>query len=170
MSRIPLLTARAGLSVEQQQVFDSVTATRGTMIRPYQVLLHAPGVALPAAELGARIRYAGTLSDRDRELAILTVSTVATCGFEWDAHIDLARNAGVREEALEHLRNPAAKLNDGEALIIGFVRELSASHTLSEATFDAAAARLGNEGVVELSVLVGYYLMLAFVMNVAGAS
>lgn len=170
MARMPLYTERNGLDGPRLVVFDSVVATRGSMIRPYEVMLHAPGVAGPAAELGQQIRYHGSLTDHDRELAILTVSVIADCHFEWDEHVDIARRAGVSESALRHLKGSDDPLTDAEKLIAGFVLELVQSKTVSDERFAATQSALGNEGLVELTALVGYYLMLAFVMNVAGAS
>ena len=169
MARMPLYTDREGLDAIRLEVFDAVVASRGSMIRPYEVLLHAPGLALPAAHLGGRIRYHGSLSDHDRELAILTASSAAKCQFEWDSHVEIAREAGVSEAALRHLRGSDDTLSDSEQLIVGFVRELVDTSTVSDETFEATVAAMGNERVVELATLVGYYMMLGYVMNVAGA-
>jgi hypothetical protein len=54
-------------------------------------------------------------------------------------------------------------------LFIGFVRELCAGSTVSPDTFDRAKALLGESGVVELSVTVGYYTLLAMVMGACDA-
>ncbi len=170
MARMPLYTERDGLDGPRLAVFDSIVATRGSMIRPYEVLLHAPGVAGPAAELGQQIRYLGSLTDHDRELAILTVSVIAECQFEWDEHVAIARQAGVSESALRHLKGSDDVLTEAEKLIAGFVLELAQDKTVSDARFAATQSALGNECLVELTVLVGYYTMLAYVMNVAGAS
>ena len=59
MPRVPLLNKREGLSEAQETVFDWIVESRGTMIRPYEVMLHVPEMARPAAELGHQIRYEG---------------------------------------------------------------------------------------------------------------
>lgn len=169
MARLRLITDKEGLTPEQAETFDWIVSSRGKMIRPYEVLLHAPGLARPAAELGHMIRYEGVLSDRDRELAILTVGRAHGCQFEWDSHIDLARAAGVSPSAESILNGGSGDLEPGEALIIGFVQELCATSTVSEATFAAAERALGTAGVVELTSLVGYYTMLSYVMSATGA-
>ena len=124
MDRIPLLTSKDGLSEQQQQVFDWVVESRGKMLRPYEVLLHTPGLAQPAAELGHQIRYEGQLSGHDRELAIITAAKVHDCAFEWDSHVGLARDAGVSETAISYLESGFGELAAGEDVIVGFVREL----------------------------------------------
>lgn len=170
MARIELLTSTDGLSARQREVFDWVVESRGKMIRPYEVLLHAPGLAQPAAELGHQIRYEGQLSDHDRELAIITAATCLDCAFEWDSHIDLARSSGVSESAISYLQNGEGSLTDAEEVIVGFVRELATNNDVSDERFASASEALGGSGgVVELAGLVGYYTFLGYVMKVAGA-
>ncbi|MCY4422666.1 MAG: carboxymuconolactone decarboxylase family protein [Acidimicrobiaceae bacterium] len=168
MARIPLLDERESLSEVQQAVFDWIVESRGRMIRPFEVLLHVPEMARPAAELGHQIRYEGSLSDHDRELAIITVATAHRCDFEWDTHVGLARAAGVSEATI-------AALSDGDEVgspdgeIVAYARELCAASTVSDEAYGQALDRLGASRVVELSTLVGYYTLLAFVMNAAQA-
>ena len=169
VARIPLITERDGLDADRLEIFDRVVESRGQMIRPFEVLLHLPGMARPAAELGHQIRYAGTLSDHDRELAVLATARANNCAFEWDSHVSLAVAAGVRDEVMAVLNGSDGELTAGEATIVDFVRGLDASGTVADEIYAVAVEALGVAGVIELATLVGYYTMLAFVMNVAGA-
>ena len=168
LERFPLISVREELEGKQLETFDWIVQSRGRMIAPYEVLLHVPGIARPAAELGHQIRYAGGLSDHDRELAIITAALANDCEFEWQSHAPLARLAGVREEAMDVLNGLEGELTDAEAVVVGFVRELNETGNVSETTRAEALAALGVEEVVELATLSGYYTMLAYVMNVAG--
>ncbi len=170
MERIPLLESTDGLSETQREIFDWVVESRGKMIRPYEVLLHSPGLARPAAELGHQIRYEGELSDHDRELAIITAAKAHDCAFEWDSHVDIARSSGVSETAITALETGQGEFSDSEAVIVNFVRQLCADSDIGDETFTAVSKQLGSSGpVVELAGLVGYYTFLAYVMKVAGA-
>ncbi len=170
MGRVKLLTSREGLTPDQRLIFDWVVESRGKMIRPYEVLLHAPGLAKPAAELGHQIRYEGELSDHDRELAIITAARAHDCAFEWDSHIGIARDAGVSESAIAALESGEGQLSEAEAVIVDFVRQLCAESDVSDQLFANAIEQLGGSGpVVELAGLVGYYTFLAYVMKVADA-
>jgi 4-carboxymuconolactone decarboxylase len=170
MARVHLITDRDDdLSPEQIETFDWVVESRGSMIRPFEVLLHIPQVARRVAELGAKIRFDSSLLDHDRELVILTAARVHGCTFEWDTHLPLARAAGVRDEVIEHLLGDAGALTESESLLVAFVRELCADSTVSPDTFEKAKATLGESGVVELSATIGYYTMLAMVMGAADA-
>jgi 4-carboxymuconolactone decarboxylase len=54
-----------------------------------------------------------------------------------------------------------------EATVLGFVRELHRNHAVSDTLYAQTKALLGEDGVVELCGICGYYAMLAMVMNVA---
>jgi 4-carboxymuconolactone decarboxylase len=170
MARVRLITSRdQDLSPEQIDAFDWVVESRGRMIRPFEVLLHSPAMAKHIAELGARVRFRSSLSDHDRELVIIAAAHIHGCTFEWDSHLPLARAAGVRDEVIEHLRQGSGSLTDTESLFIQFVRELCAESTVSPQTFEQAKSLLGESGVVELSVTIGYYTLLAMVMGACDA-
>lgn len=170
MARVELVADRDGaLTPEQQETFDWVVQSRGKMIRPFQVLIHSPGVARRVAELGAKLRFDSGLSDHDRELVILAAAAYHGCAFEWESHLPLARQAAVREELIEHLRGSRRDLTDMEELLVGFVRELCERSTVSAERFERARAYLGEAGVVELCATIGYYTMLGFVMGACDA-
>lgn len=171
MTRIELITERSDdLTTAQAETFDWIVSSRGRMIRPFEVLLHTPAVARLVAELGAQIRFASSLSDHDRELVIITAARAHGCAFEWDSHRPLAEEAGVRPEVIAHVDHGAgADLTGTEALLIGFVRELCASGTVSSDAFAGARDHLGDAGVVELSATVGYYTLLGYVMGACDA-
>ncbi len=170
MARIELISERSQASgPEQESAFDDVVATRGRMIRPFEVLLHAPALASVLSELGARIRFAGKLSDHDRELAIMAAAAYHGCEFEWTSHYPIALQSGVRLELLEHLEGEPRTPTEWEGALVDFVRELCSHAEVPERVFSKVADRLGTEGVVELSVLVGYYTLLGFVMGAVEA-
>lgn len=169
MARIPLITTRENLTTEQAGTFDWIVESRGRMIRPYEVLLHKPAIARPAAELGAKIRFDSEMADAQRELTILTAAHEHDCQFEWDSHLPIALAAGVRQEALDVVRGAEGVLSEEEQALVSFTRELCRTSTVSEASFAAAHELLGTTGVVELAATVGYYTMLGFVMNATGA-
>jgi 4-carboxymuconolactone decarboxylase len=169
MGRIQLISSRDGLDDHQQEVFDWVVESRGDIIRPYQVLLHTPGLARPAAELGHQLRFEGTLSDHDRELAIITTARVHECGFEWESHLTLARSAGVADSTVRYLESEEGELLGRDETIVGFVREVCANSNVSDDRFAAVKDLLGESGVIELTALIGYYTLLGFVMRVADA-
>lgn len=62
-------------------------------------------------------------------------------------------------------RGSLDSLTEDEALIVSYGRELFRDHRISDATFDAAKAKFGDQGVTELTATMGYYGMLACALN-----
>jgi len=167
MTRIPQVTRKDDLSPEHHATFDSIASSRGRVGGPFAVLMNSPEVAGRVAHLGAYIRYESSLSDADRELAIITTAREWDCSYEWSAHAPLAIEAGVRQEAVDIVahRGPVESLTDAEAAVVRYGQELLRDRRVSDAAFKAAHDRFGDQGIAELTATFGYYSMLACAIN-----
>jgi len=164
MARIELIDRKDRLTPGQARLFDWIVESRGELVRPFQVLLHAPEQAEHIARLGHVVRFESALDGADRELAILATGRAHGCEYVWDTHVDLARREGTSPAAIAHLDGDAGDLAPREAAILDMVGELCAVSSLSASTFARVESHLGAEGVVELSILVGYYTLLGYAM------
>jgi 4-carboxymuconolactone decarboxylase len=54
-----------------------------------------------------------------------------------------------------------------ESVAWDFTHELEENCSVADRTFDLARECFGEQGIVELAAILGYYTMLAMVMNVA---
>ena len=54
-----------------------------------------------------------------------------------------------------------------EELVIDFATELHQNKSVSDATYARALARFGEQGVIDLTAVNGYYTLIAMVLNVA---
>jgi 4-carboxymuconolactone decarboxylase len=167
MPRIPLIARADEVPPAHRDVWARIAKSRGSVVGPFAALLHSPVLADRTAELGAYIRFDSTLSPIDRELVILSVARIFDCRFEWAYHVREARKAGVRAETIAAIRERRAPagLGEDEAAIVGYVSQLLVGHRTDEATIAALRARLGVQGVVELTATIGYYAMLACTLN-----
>lgn len=165
--RIPYLTDRESIPESGREHYDSIAESRGRIVAPFAVLLNSPELAGRVAHVGAYVRFEGELSDRDRELAILTTARENECSFEWAAHVPIAEEAGVEQDEIAAIE----ARSDGEALdtatreLIAFSRELLSTKRVSQATYEPVHDRLGDRGVVELVATIGYYSLIACVLN-----
>jgi 4-carboxymuconolactone decarboxylase len=160
-----MIERREDAASSQLDAFDHIAASRGRMIRPFAAMLHRPEIARAAADLGAVIRFRSTMSDHDRELVICTTAVERDCPFEWESHSPIARSAGVSESTLASIRGQSEVSDVEDRVLVDFTRESTRTGRVSDAAFAAAHARLGEEGVVELAAVIGYYSMLAVFMN-----
>ena len=121
------------------------------------------------ASLGEYLRFRSTLDARIRELASCVAARHVSNQFEWVMHAPLAVKAGVSPEAIEALRQGARprSLAPDEEDALDFAQELLDRHGVSDPTYRSALARWGEQGVVELTTLLGYFAMVSWLMNVA---
>jgi 4-carboxymuconolactone decarboxylase len=170
LTRVRLIEERDQASPSQLDVFDHIAASRGgQMIRPYAAMLHRPELARAAADLGAVIRFQSGLSDHNRELAIVATAVERDCEFERNSHRPLAVEAGVGDATLAAVEERGPVADPDDAMIVEFVRAVCHSNAVNDGIGDEMTTRFGEEGFVELSVLVGYYSMMAVFMKACDA-
>lgn len=155
-------------NADQQRIAESISSTRGSIRGPFGVWLHAPGLADPAQQVGAFIRYSSKLPGNLRELAICTVGRHWSASFEWYAHAPLAVEEGVSADAIERLRvgETPEPLTGDERLVYDLAKEIVTSGRLSDESYKTGLDLLGEEQMVELVGLCGYYSLIAFTLNV----
>lgn len=119
--------------------------------------------------MGATIRFATSIPDADRELLILATGRAHDCGFIWDSHLESARAAGVRSEAIQALEGKQGSLTDEEAELVSLVTALRATGRVSDDLFGSLHTRYGTAGFIELTMTIGYYTMLGYTMSACGA-
>jgi 4-carboxymuconolactone decarboxylase len=167
MPRLPEITQKDALPADKHHIFDAIAESRGRVGYPFSLMLHSPEVAGRVAHLGTYLRFESVLPAPDRELAIITAAREFDCAFEFSAHARGAERAGVREVAIQTVANDGDldALSPEETVVVRYGRELFRQHRISQETFDAARARFGDQGVTELTALMGYYALLACGLN-----
>lgn len=171
MSRFKPLTEADMTEAQRKVVMDVINGPRGRMPAhgPSALLLRSPDLLSRTQKVGEYLRYYSALPERLRELAILVTARQCDAQVEWIEHHPLALKAGLAPAAAEDLaqgRRPRT-LQDDEAAVYEFCRQLHETHGVSDAAFAAVADRFGEQGVIDLIALTGYYTMLAMVLNVA---
>ena len=144
-----------------------LTDADGVLRGPFNDFLLAPRLGHALQELGAAVRYATSLSAREREIAILVVAAHWDSAFEREAHEAVGRAAGLTETELADLREGRRpQLDDArEAACLTLTRALVLGD-VDDATWAATVPPLDRETVFELTTLVGYYATLALQMRV----
>ena len=89
------------------------------------------------------------------------------CAFIWYAHAAAARQIGVPGPVIDTIREKRAPadLAPEEQTVVDFTRELLQTRKVSRPTYEAAAARFGQRGVMTLTNLIACYAVLAYNMN-----
>ncbi len=167
--RLPMMPADA-MSDAQREAADALIAgPRKAVFGPFIPLLRSPELMSRVGKVGEYLRFDAVLDVRIRELAMSLVARHVSNQFEWLMHAPLALKAGVPQASLDAIaagKYPSSAAPD-EAAAVDLVTELLQHHGVCDASYAAALRQFGEQGVVELTTLVGYFTMVCWVMNVA---
>src|SRR4029453_1536387 len=119
MARIPLAT-REQVAAQEQPAYDTFMASRANRpnIGPYSLLLHMPEMAQRLQALRTYLRGEDSLSQKLQELVMISVAREMGCAFIWYAHAAPARQAGVRDDVVDAIRErrPLTNLDPEEQI------------------------------------------------------
>lgn len=161
---------REQMSEAQKRVHDSLAGgPRGGVQGPFGPLLRSPELADRVRKLSDYLRFNTSLPARLNELAILVTARFWGAEYEWYAHKPLALKAGLEASIARDLarnRRPG-NMKPDEELVYDFCTTLHRQHFVDDALFKRAMAMLGEQGVVDLIGVSGYYTLVSMVLNVA---
>ncbi|HEX4891101.1 MAG TPA: carboxymuconolactone decarboxylase family protein [Alphaproteobacteria bacterium] len=182
MTRLPLL-APGALNDAQRKIYDAITKgprtqntprsagisldTPGGLPGPFNAWMYSPVIGNLTQELGAALRFSNSLPNNLLEIAVMMVGKHWSAQFEFWAHARLARAAGVSDAIIEAIRTGAEPQFDksDENQIYLFAREFLDTKRVSDATYAATRALIGENGLVDLIMLMGYYTIVSMTLN-----
>ena len=146
-----------------------IDGPRGAVYGPFVPLLRSPELMEYAQRMGEYLRYRSAIGVRLSELAILVTARQWNQQVEWAIHAPIAAQVGIPGSvisAISHRQRPTDMLVD-EAVVHDFCIELHEGKSVSDRVYADALALFGEQGVVDLMGVNGYYTFLAIVMNTA---
>ena len=136
---------------------------------PWVPLMRSPEVLRRTRAMGDYLRFDSALPPRLSEFVILMTARRWTQQYEWYVHRDIAIDAGLNPAiagAIAEGRTPS-DMADDEAILYAVFTELHETASVSDGTYDRALAEFGEQGVIDAVGIIGYYSLLAMVMNTA---
>jgi 4-carboxymuconolactone decarboxylase len=135
---------------------------------PFVPLSRSPQLMMDAARMGTYLRFGNTLPRALSEFAVILQARRWTQEYEWYIHAADARTAGLPEHIIEAVlegRRPE-KMTDEQEIIYEFGRELNENRAVTDHTYARAVARFGEQGVMDLVGLNGFYTLISMALNV----
>ena len=160
--------------VDPMHASDTVRETLNGLPVPlkiFSMMAHAETNFRPLVRLGGSILGRQQLSAMLRELAILRVAHLSRARYEWVQHVPIAQAAGLTDAQVAALErgDVAAPCFDARAqLVLRFTDELIRDVRVSDATLAAATKEFPPREVVELIIAVGYYMLIARLLETTG--
>ena len=165
MTRISILK-RGDMNDEQGKVYDAIEAAGGPLGGPYWAYIRNPTLMRLAQDVSNCLR-ASDLSDRERQIAVLTVVRHWGGEYPWAVQVKASLAAGVDQEIVDAINaRQTPKLSDPrEKAAHEVAGELLAEHGLSDATYANAAKQFGEEELVALVAVIGQFSMVCCTAN-----
>ena len=162
MARVPLLTKEQA-APEVQDVFRRVEARGARVMNIYRALAHSKAAMLPFMRLGNSLLEHCHLDHRLRELAILRVASLTGSQYEWSQHVVLARESGVTQDQMDAMGEwrSSAAFDERDRAVLNFTDEMALQIRVQDDTFQEVSRHLDEASIVELSLSVGFWGMVA---------
>ena len=166
---MPLPSLEDMTEAQRAAANELIAGPRKAVIGPFIPLLRSPELMSRLQKVGEYLRFDSALAPRITEFATLLVSRSWSQQFEWAVHVPLARQAGVSEETIDAIREGRrpTSMSAAQALVHDFLSELTNAKGVSQVTYDATLELLGEQGLIDLVGIVGYFTWMSMVLNVA---
>ena len=130
-------------------------------------LAHSPEFFAGYMALGVTASTRSALPARVRELAILRTSWLCGAPYAWGEHVHATRGHLFSAEEIARVidGSGAEGWGDLDRAVLRAVEDLHGDAIICDATWDALAPHLDERQLLELPIVIGHYVMTAYVQN-----
>lgn len=178
-SRFPIIPPDQ-MNAEQKKLFETIIsgpraqnygdAVSHVLNRgPFNAWMRSPEFGMRLQAVGEHLRFKSSIPKHLNELAILITAREWTSQYEWYAHHALAMKAGLDPQiadAVAEGKRPESMKED-EAAIYEFCIQLHRGKKVDDANFKRVKDLFGEQGVIDLVGISGYYVAVSMTLNVA---
>src|SRR5580692_11557221 len=167
--RMPPIPQEKWTDLQKKAAEEITSGPRKELVGPFIPLLRSPEYMSRLQRVGEYLRYNTKLGPSISEFIILLMARQWTQQFEWYSHQALALKAGIKPETMKSIaegQRPVEMSPDQEA-VYEFVTEIRLHQGVSDPVYAKIMDRFGEQGVIDIAGLCGYYTTLAMLMNVA---
>ena len=165
------------MTPEQQEAYRFAVETRGPLGGPNKIWVHNPKLAKVAAPFGGHFQPGNySLSEREREIAVITINSKWRSAYPTAAHERRGKEVELPEDKVEAMLSglPTSFDDKREQIVYEMATCLANSRWVSKGVWDRAVEALGHEGITDVVCLMGFYtsvsMTLAFYDVPAGAT
>ena len=154
------------MTPEQQEAYRSMVETRGRLPGPNKIYIHNPGLAKVMGPLGAYFRTGYSLNEREREIAVVIITSRFHSAYPTNAHERAAKNAGLPADTVEAMLTglPTSFSDTREQVVYEMATCLANARWVSKGLYERAVEALGHEGITDVITLMGFYSSVAMTL------
>ncbi len=161
-ARLPYLKS-SEVDAKGKKVVD-VFGKGGSVTGPLAFASYNGAVGQTLLDLHVAAITGGTLDPYTRELAILVACRETNYNLEWNGHEASALKAGIDAKLIDVVRKrgPLAGLNEKDATVIRFGRQMLTDKKVDSATFAKAVQLWGKRGTMDMVAAMTTYAVSGF--------
>jgi 4-carboxymuconolactone decarboxylase len=160
------------MTPEQRSGYDAIMRDRGMCPGPYKIWVENPPMMNLMVPLGVYYRKGSSLNDTEREIATLLIVAKWRAAYPLSEHECIAEStsgyskAAIPSEEVHRMivGLPVCSDDPRQQLIYEVSTALINSSYVPKGLYDRTVKELGNNGVTDLAVLLGYFSMVAFTL------
>jgi 4-carboxymuconolactone decarboxylase len=162
-ARLPYLK-KSDLDAKGQKVLETFASKDDTLRGPLAFAAYNTAVAQALLDLHNAAVPGGTLDPHTRELAILVACRETNYNLEWNAHEASGLKAGIDAKVIDTVRynRPLAGLNEKDAAVIRFGRQIFHDKKVDSATFAKAVELWGKRGTMDMVAVMSTYAVSGY--------
>jgi 4-carboxymuconolactone decarboxylase len=144
------------------------TTTTPRVTPPYSTLLRSPEVLRQMKRLNVYLQDHSALPMKLRQFIIMMTARQWSVQYTYGVHCPQAVQAGISLEtarAIGEGRRPVEMAAD-EEIVYDFIDELHRNQSVSDETYARALAKFGEQGIVDMVSLNGWYTFFLMTANV----
>ncbi|MGI6120431.1 MAG: carboxymuconolactone decarboxylase family protein [Desulfosporosinus sp.] len=168
MSRIPLMPLEEMSEKTRNMIIGG--KSKMSVLNINKMVAHADNSARHFMRMGTSLMTQAKLDARLRELAILRIAHLCDSRYEWYQHEKLAKEVGVTEQQISAVREEKISpiFNEQERAVLKYTEEVTINVKSSEESFAEVAKFLSNRELVELTLTIGFYNLVARLLENTG--
>jgi 4-carboxymuconolactone decarboxylase len=161
-ARLPYLKS-SEVDAKGKKVVD-VFGKGGTVSGPLAFATYNPAVGQALLDLHDAAVTGGTLDPHTRELAILVACRATNYNLEWNGHEASGLKAGIDAKVIDVVRfnRPLTGLNEKDAAVIRFGRQLLNDKKVDSATFAKVVELWSKRGAMDMVAVMDTYAVSGF--------
>lgn len=128
-----------------------------------KMMAHAEHSVRHFMRMGNSLLTQAKLDARLRELSILRIAYLCNSQYEWYQHEIVAQQVGVSEQQITAVRidRDSQVFNDQERAVLKYTEEVTLNVKSSDESFNELTQFLSHQELVELTLTIGFYNMVA---------
>jgi 4-carboxymuconolactone decarboxylase len=152
-----------------RDMFEKLSAQK-RLLNLHRMMAHAPPQLLASYETAMAFRNDTKLPRVLVELVILRTAQVIDCAYEWDRHVPHARACGISEQQMAEINRwrESAAFTPREKAALGFAEKAAKQTPIDDASFAEMRKNFSAREIVEITMLVGFYVSTAILIKALG--